>query len=204
MPSGLRVEIGRRKGAGTHPRRAKDSVPLCLRTSVVQIRNSSYFPISIWVITCFLLIKKSLYFFSLYPSTFFTIGLVERPVCRIYLGSGEDFITMEWSGYATSGQFRAGTEQMLAELTRHGLNKVLGDVRDMVLISADDQEWVHQQFLPRALQQGFRAIALVRPNHYFNKVAIESMAYKMNDESLNIRVFNSADEARNWLACLSV
>lgn len=128
----------------------------------------------------------------------------ERPVCRIYLGSGEDFITMEWSGYATSPQFRAGTEQMLEELVRHNMHKVLGDVQDMVLISAEDQDWVHQHFLPRALQNGFRAIALVRPNHYFNKVAIESMAYKLNDESLHIRVFNDAAEARTWLRGLTV
>ena len=123
----------------------------------------------------------------------------EIPIYRIYLGQGQDYVTMEWKGYANSAQFREGTERMLEELTRHKVHKVLGNIRDMVLISAEDQQWLQDVFLPRAIHQGFKAIALVRPVHYFNKVAVESVAYKVQDESLKIRMFNELSEAIEWL-----
>src|SRR4051812_23092815 len=119
---------------------------------------------------------------------------------RIYTEKLNDYVTMEWNGYANSMEFREGTEKMLSELIRHRANKVLGDIRNMVLISREDQFWLLEEFLPKAIKNGFKAIALVRPVHYFNKVAVETVAYKVNQEKLRIKFFNNVEEAREWLS----
>jgi hypothetical protein len=123
----------------------------------------------------------------------------ERAIYRNTYDAAEGYITMEWSGYANSQQFREGTEQMFRELVHHRATKVLGNIKDMVLISLEDQVWLIDYFLPKAIAAGFKAVALVRPVHYFNKVAIETVAYKVNQEKLRIQIFNDIDEAREWL-----
>jgi hypothetical protein len=118
---------------------------------------------------------------------------------HIYFDKEIETVIMEWDGYATSAQFKDGTELMLNTLIKNNANKVLADIKNMVLIGMEDQQWLENNFLPRAIQFGFRAIAIIRPDAYFNKVAVESVSYKVDKEKLTINFFNSMEEAREWL-----
>jgi len=121
-------------------------------------------------------------------------------VYNIYFDSSINAVIMEWDGYATSSQFKEGTELMLETLVRNNANKVLADIKDMVLIGMEDQRWLEHDFIPRAIQFGFRAIAMVRPDYYFNKVAVESVSYKVDQDKLRINFFDNTAAAREWLA----
>lgn len=123
-------------------------------------------------------------------------------VYNIYFDAAINAVVMEWDGYATSQQFREGTELMLNKLIHHKTTKVLADVKDMVLIGREDQEWLNRQFLPRAIGFGFKSIAMIRPEHYFNKVAVESVSYKVDKDKLAIHFFDNMDEAKEWLGKL--
>lgn len=118
---------------------------------------------------------------------------------NIYFDETINAVVMEWDGYATSAQFKEGTELMLNTLIKHNCFKVLADIKDMVLIGMEDQHWLEQQFLPRAIQFGFKKIAIIRPEHYFNKVAVENISYKVDKEKLTINFFDNVEEAREWL-----
>ena len=117
----------------------------------------------------------------------------------IYFDQSIDAVVMEWDGYATSNQFKEGTELMLNTLIKNNAFKVLADIKDMVLTGSEDQQWLDTTFLPRAMQFGFKAIAIVKPDHYFNKVAIESIADKIDKDKLAINLFDKAADAKNWL-----
>src|SRR5689334_16125615 len=80
----------------------------------------------------------------------------EKQIYNVYYEEGTDYIIMEWNGYANSRQFREGTEVMFAELSKYGVNKLLGDIKDMVLISQDDQTWLLDEFLPKAIAGGLK------------------------------------------------
>ena len=121
-------------------------------------------------------------------------------VYRIYYDPAANWVVMDWDGYATSRQFREGTEMMLQLLKEHHASKVLADVKDMVLIGMEDQQWLNNHFLPGAIQAGFQAIAVIRPSHYFNQVAIEGISYKIDKEKLQIQIFEQVEEAKAWLA----
>jgi len=118
---------------------------------------------------------------------------------NIYFDRKINAVVMEWDGYATSNQFKEGTELMLNTLIKHNCVKVLADIKDMVLIGMEDQQWLDQHFLPRAIEFGFKAIAIIRPEHYFNKVAVESISYKVDKDKLAINFFDNVDEAKAWL-----
>lgn len=119
---------------------------------------------------------------------------------NIFFDQKLNSVVMEWDGYATSRQFKEGTELMLNTLLQNQSYKVLADIKDMVLIGLEDQKWLESDFLPRAINFGFRALAIVRPDYYFNKVAVETISYKVDQEKLTICFFDNAEEAREWLA----
>ena len=120
-------------------------------------------------------------------------------VYHIYFDSDIDVVVMDWDGYATSEQFKQGTELMLNTLIQNNCKKVLADIKDMVIIGMEDQEWLNNHFIPRATEFGFKALAIVQSKHYFNKVAVESISYKVDKEKLTINFFDNLIEARTWL-----
>src|SRR5690349_8978874 len=115
---------------------------------------------------------------------------INTEVYNIYFDRSTNIVVMEWDGYATSRQFREGTELMLNTLIKHDTGKVLADVKDMLMIGMEDQQWLVADFLPRAIKFGFKAIAIVKPDYYFNKVAIESISDRMN-EGLALKIFDT-------------
>ena len=123
-------------------------------------------------------------------------------IYNIYFDEAANFVVMEWDGYATSNQFREGTELMLNTLIKNNAAKVLADIKDMVLIGLEDQQWLESYFLPRAIKFGFKAIAIIRPENYFNKVAVESISFKIDQKKLKMNVFDSLEEAKLWLSTI--
>lgn len=123
-------------------------------------------------------------------------------IYNIYFDEAINAVVMEWNGYATSKQFKQGTELMLNMLIRHNCSKVLADIKDMKIIAMEDQQWLNEEFLPRATTFGFKAIAIIRPDFYFNKVAVESISYKADKEKLTINFFDNMIEAKEWLSKL--
>lgn len=121
---------------------------------------------------------------------------------NIFHDSDLQCIVMDWDGYATSTEFREGTELMLKLLKQNKMHKVLADIKDMTLISGEDQHYVQYNFLPRAINGGFRAIAIVRPTSYFNAVAIETMSYRVKQTVVQMHVFDDVSSAKAWLASL--
>ena len=119
--------------------------------------------------------------------------------CKIYFDQSLNAVVMNWRGYFTSDQFREGTEYMLDTLIQHNCNRVLAAVRDLVLISADDQEWLMRKFVPRAIQFGFRSVAIVRPQSYFGNVAIERVTENVNTKNLTVSIFDTTEDAVGWL-----
>jgi hypothetical protein len=122
-----------------------------------------------------------------------------QTVYNIYYEPETGFVIMQWRGYATSAQFREGTEIMLNTLIANKANKVLADIQDMLVIGMADQEWLQKQFIPRAINFGFKALAMVKPKSYFNKVAVEAVSYKVDKAKLTINFFDGIEEAREWL-----
>jgi hypothetical protein len=120
-------------------------------------------------------------------------------VYDIYFDQNENYVVMQWNGYATSRQFREGTELMLNTLIRNKATKVLADIRSMKIIGMDDQQWLEKDFIPRAVKFGFQALAIIQPTAYFNKVAVETVSYKVDKEKLSISFFDNVTSAKDWL-----
>jgi len=109
-------------------------------------------------------------------------------------------VVMIWKGYATSAAFRDGNARVLTEITERRASKLLGDVTDFVLIGAEDQAWLNEVWIPRAMHAGLRKVALVQPSFYFNRVAIDSVAQKVDRDRVELGFFDNRDAAKVWLS----
>ncbi|MDJ1467267.1 STAS/SEC14 domain-containing protein [Xanthocytophaga flava] len=125
--------------------------------------------------------------------------MTTHKVYSTHFDSELDSVISIWKGYSTSIQFREGTEEMLGIIESNRTQKVLVDLKEMVLIGKDDQEWMDRSFLPSAIEKGMKIVAVVQPDYYFNKVAVESIVYKINQQLLTVNFFKTIEDARVWL-----
>jgi hypothetical protein len=121
-----------------------------------------------------------------------------NPICCVSLDEGVPCLVVEWCGYATSAQFRFVHEMMILLLLRHGLRKVLADNTNLRLIAAEDQAWVADDWLSRAVAAGYEVGAITQSGYYFAKLSLESVVQK-GAEGLTLRFFGDVAEARGWL-----
>jgi hypothetical protein len=111
-------------------------------------------------------------------------------------------VIMTWQGYANSAEFRAACERILAALVERKATKLLGDTTDFVLIGAEDQQWLSQDWIPRVIAAGLRHVAVLTPRFYFNRVAIESVGDCLDPHTLVLQRFEEREAARNWLVAV--
>ena len=109
-------------------------------------------------------------------------------------------VVMVWKGYATSPLFRETNERVLACIKENNASRLLGDIVDFVLIGAEDQAWLNDDFIPRAIAAGLRRVALVQPTYYFNRVAVENVGRRTDAQRLALGFFADLPSARAWLS----
>lgn len=119
---------------------------------------------------------------------------------EVFYDKDTDKVVMDWHGYANSKEFKEGTELMLNTLIKNNTSKVLANIKEMTLIGTEDQKWLEDYFIPRAINFGFKFLAIIKPDYYFNKVAVESVSSKIDQSKLMINFFDNIPEAREWLA----
>jgi hypothetical protein len=125
--------------------------------------------------------------------------MAETDVCQIRYDPDARCVVMVWQGYATSAEFRAANERVLAAIYAHRVENLLGDVSRFVLIGATDQNWLNDNWIPRAIDAGLRRVALVQPTYYFNQVAVENVGRRLDANRLQLSYFGDMASARDWL-----
>jgi len=119
--------------------------------------------------------------------------------CSVGYDQDAECVLMIWKGYATTLLFRETNERVLACLREKKASRLLGDIRDFILISATDQNWLNDVWIPRAIEIGLRRVALVQPTYYFNRVAVDNVTSRTDPNRLTVAYFDDADNARLWL-----
>jgi hypothetical protein len=103
-----------------------------------------------------------------------------------------------WQRYATSAQLRFINEHILLLLREHGFQRILSDHSELQTIHADDQKWIIESWLPRAVDAGLRAAAAKKSVHHFGQLAVDLIRRSVQRE-IALRSFDTIDEAREWL-----
>jgi hypothetical protein len=130
-------------------------------------------------------------------------NLADNPICRVTVDADIPCVLLVWGRYATSAQLRFVHECALDLLRQNALHKILGDDSSLAVIPVDDQTWIREDWMPRALRAGLKAAASKCPNGFFGKQSVANVMSRA-PSGITLRSFDQLDEARAWLQTVPI
>ena len=113
---------------------------------------------------------------------------------------GGRFVFITWMGEFVSGpEYRAILLRMLDIVMEKRACRVLADTRKMPVMSAEDQQWVQKEFMPRSVRSGLKYTAIIVPKSALTKMALRHIFDDAGDMPRQRAYFDSAEEAKDWL-----
>jgi hypothetical protein len=112
---------------------------------------------------------------------------------------------MSWlAGPRTLADTQALLTQMAQALRQRSWGKVLADQTLMPSFSPAEQQWISQEWLPRAVHEcGYRYGAIVVSTDTYARLATAFITTSVGGLPLRYRSFDSAAQATAWLAQLA-
>jgi hypothetical protein len=105
----------------------------------------------------------------------------------------------EAQGWSDPSEMAAVLEAGLQALTEYGGSRWLADGRNMKDVKHSDQDWIVQEFFPRALAAGLKRVALVIPKSVVAMKTVDQLVQRLPAAKVEVAYFPSVDEARSWL-----
>jgi hypothetical protein len=105
----------------------------------------------------------------------------------------------EAQGWADPGEMGALLEAGLQALTEHAGSRWLADGRNMKLIKQTDQDFIVQEFFPRAVAAGLKRFALVIPLNELAMTTVDQLVRRLPAAKVEVACFPTVAEARSWL-----
>jgi hypothetical protein len=130
-------------------------------------------------------------------------NIADNAICRVSVDSAIPCVMVVWGRYATSAQLRFVHECILDHLRRHDLHKILGDDTALAVIPIDDQAWLREDWMPRALSAGLKAAASKSPKGFFGRQSVANVMSRAPRE-IALRSFEKLDEAKAWLKTVQI
>lgn len=108
---------------------------------------------------------------------------------------------LEMQGWASTSEARDTLEAILRAMVEHRGSRWLTDARNMKVIKQSDQDWITQNWLPRAAAAGLKRAAIVLPTSMVAMTNVEDVA-KVSDNGIDTRFFATMEKAAEWLTAL--
>jgi hypothetical protein len=112
----------------------------------------------------------------------------------------DKLISLKWSGYAPSKEFREILEEARANVATHGLKRWLADLRGMNAILRQDEQWTVADWFPRLAKTGLKRMAILMSSDYFNQMSVDRIMQAATPEMpFDVAYFDNEESARAWL-----
>lgn len=123
----------------------------------------------------------------------------DKPWMTIRFDEGLQAVHLEWKRYAEGEEFRAGFNIGLELLQQKKVSRWLGDCRLLGPMTQADQQWINQDWHPRAAAAGMRWVAIVLPKAAVARLGMTSIKARVNQVDLVMSNFADLESARAWL-----
>lgn len=107
-------------------------------------------------------------------------------------------VHIEWRGFIQSDQIKLGLNKGLELLTQKGTDRWLADTRQLKVVKQEDQDWVQEDWFPRALAAGVTRMAYVIPESVLGQLAVKRVMSSVKEVNLETAYFDNLAEARLW------
>jgi hypothetical protein len=124
----------------------------------------------------------------------------EKTYCNIYYYNDIKVVHLDWGKFVTPAQFIEACNFSLDLMAKNKGKKMIADNSKIGVVAVENQNWLTNDWFPRALEKGFRFSAVVLSNDAFVKYAIKKIENNINNELFVVQYFDSVDNAKEWLA----
>lgn len=103
-----------------------------------------------------------------------------------------------WNKYLDGEAFREGCETMLELAKQHDDPKILIDHREMKLVDQKDQEYIREDWIPRAVETGAKYHVVVHQESTIAEMNLDSVI-DLDGIDYKARMTSDMEEGRKWL-----
>lgn len=89
-------------------------------------------------------------------------------------------------------------DAIIRALRAHNASRWLLDGRKMRVLKQSDQDWITQNWLPRAAAAGMRLAAVVLPTSAVAMTNVDDVA-RVSENGIDVRFFSTVELAAEWL-----
>lgn len=126
---------------------------------------------------------------------------LNKPYVQVFWNPLNKILTSRWTGFCTYDEIKAVAQRIIDAVNFEGARKVLYDAREIEVLDEDSQRFIAGDFTKEMIKVGIEYSATVSPTDIFAKFSVDDIqsAMKLPESSKN-RLFQSMEEAFNWLA----
>ena len=127
----------------------------------------------------------------------------DKKWCKIYYYEDLSCVHLDWFGMAYNDQFQEACNFSLQLLEEKKANKMIADNTKSKVVSIESQNWLMENWFPRAYEVGYRTSAVVVSTDVFNKVAVKNITNKMDKGKFTVQYFENLEKAKVWIKKLN-
>lgn len=126
---------------------------------------------------------------------------LNKPYVQVFWNPLNKILTSRWTGFCTFDEIKAVAQRIIDAVSFEGARKVLYDAREIEVLDEDSQRYIAGDFTKEMIKVGIEYSATVSPTDIFAKFAVDDIQNSIKiPESANNKLFQSVEEAFNWLA----
>lgn len=123
----------------------------------------------------------------------------EKFYCKIYFHDDLKAVHLDWNAQSTSGQFREACDFALNLLIEKKARKMIADNSKVSAVSEENQNWLIENWFPRAIEKGFEYSAVIQSNKEGVKSALQFIVSKVSTNHVIVQNFQELSSAKQWL-----
>jgi hypothetical protein len=117
---------------------------------------------------------------------------------KVYFDRSKRIINLQYNGFPDN---KSGFEGLRKVMEFSSSNPVRGAINDCLKMKGTFSmvnDFVAKEYMPRLVQNGLKAYAIVLSDDVFTKFSAEQLIQKLG-ENANMRFFNNKQEAQKWV-----
>jgi hypothetical protein len=113
------------------------------------------------------------------------------------------WVFIKWKAWANSREYRAAQEAVIVALRENHGSRNLIDSTDSRVVSDADQQWLIEDWIPRAMAAGRRWTAIVLPKSALGRTITENIDKHPGSNLAKVEHFQTVEEAAAWLSTVN-
>ena len=111
----------------------------------------------------------------------------------------QQWLYSNWIGYVSVENVKRGCDAGIEAIKETKCPNLLNDNRQLTGPWRDANEWIAQDWTPRALQAGLRNFAHVTSPNVFAEFSAKDLETRLDDLHFVLKIFRDFEQAKQWL-----